>query len=90
MGTQACHGSEDCEAGAANRPGSTRKRRLVRLDDGSLVVLPTNIYRQAGGLKLDLSLGGIRINGERCTMKNRAFNFGVLHGFSRENILALR
>lgn len=69
---------------------SSRRQRVVRADDGTLYALPTNVYKQAGGLKLDLSLGGVRINGEKCTMKNRAFNFGVLPGITRENILALR
>lgn len=69
---------------------SLKRRRLLRLEDGNLIVLPTNIYKQAGGVKLDLSLGGFRIDGEKCTLKNRAFNFGVLQGFTRENLLALR
>ena len=67
-----------------------RKRRLLRLESGRLVVLPTNVYKQGGGVKLDLALGGFRINGEKCTVKNRAFNFGVLQGFTEENLLALR
>ena len=67
-----------------------KRRRLLRLEGGELVVLPTNIYKQAGGVKLDLSLGGFRLDGEKCTLKNRAFNFGVLQGFTKENLLALR
>lgn len=82
-------GSEDSSSDLL-KTGTPRRRRLVRLDNGSVVVLPTNIYRQAAGVKLDLSLGGLRLNGERPTMKNRAFNFGVLPGINRENILALR
>lgn len=72
------------------KAGAPKRRRLLRLEDGTLVVLPTNIYKQAGGVKLDLSLGGIRLNDNRCTVKNRAFNFGLLQGFTRENLLALR
>lgn len=82
-------GNEDI-ASDLLKTGTPRRRRLVRLDNGSVVVLPTNIYRQAAGVKLDLSLGGLRLNGERPTMKNRAFNFGVMPGINRENILALR
>eukprot|EP00752_Nemacystus_decipiens_P009158 g8180.t1 len=66
-----------------------KRKRLLRLQGGDLVVIPTNIYRQAGGLKLDITLGGFRIDGEKCTLKNRAYNFGVLPGFTRENLLAL-
>lgn len=83
----AANGSEVSVSRSALIP---KKRRLLRLEDGSLVVLPTNIYKQAGGVKLDLSLGGFRIDREKCTMKNRAFNFGMLRGFTRENLLTLR
>ena len=69
---------------------SLKRKRLLRLEGGDLVVIPTNIYKQAGGLKLDITLGGFRIDGEKCTLKNRAYNFGVLPGFTRENLLALR
>lgn len=62
----------------------------MRLESGDSVVIPTNIYRQAGGVKLDITLGGFRIDNEKCTLKNRAYNFGVLPGFTRENLLALR
>lgn len=88
----ACHGI----AISAKAPGSTKavsapkRKRLLRLEDGDLVVIPTNIYKQAGGLKLDITLGGFRIDNEKCTLKNRAYNFGVLPGFTRENLLALR
>lgn len=77
--------------GAGSKTASVPKRkRLLRLEGGDLVVIPTNVYKQAGGLKLDITLGGFRIDGEKCTMKNRAYNFGVLPGFTRENLLALR
>ncbi|CAM9089952.1 unnamed protein product, partial [Scytosiphon promiscuus] len=78
-------------AGPGTRTVSTpKRRRLLRLEGGDLIVIPTNIYKQAGGVKLDITLGGFRIDNEKCTLKNRAYNFGVLPGFSRENILALR
>lgn len=67
-----------------------KRKRLLRLEGGGLVVIPTNIYKQAGGVKLDITLGGFRIDNEKCTLKNRAYNFGVLAGFTRENLLALR
>lgn len=77
--------------GIGSKAASVPKRkRLLRLEGGDLVVIPTNIYKQAGGLKLDITLGGFRIDGEKCTLKNRAYNFGVLPGFTRENLLALR
>ncbi|CAM9432032.1 unnamed protein product, partial [Hapterophycus canaliculatus] len=77
--------------GLGGRTVSTpKRRRLLRLEGGDLIVIPTNIYKQAGGVKLDITLGGFRIDNEKCTLKNRAYNFGVLPGFSRENILALR
>lgn len=76
---------------ATTKPAAAPKRkRLMRLESGELVVIPTNIYRQAGGVKLDITLGGFRIDNEKCTLKNRAYNFGVLPGFTRENLLALR
>lgn len=78
------------EDGSGVKAAAPKRRRLLRLDNGGLAVLPTNIYKQAGGVKLDLSLGSFRIDGDKCTMKNRAFNFGVLPGFTKENLLALR
>eukprot|EP00903_Cladosiphon_okamuranus_P011713 g11016.t1 len=78
------------DKGIGSKAASVPKRkRLLRLEGGDLVVIPTNIYKQAGGLKLDITLGGFRIDGEKCTLKNRAYNFGVLPGFTRENLLAL-
>lgn len=74
----------------AKTTSAPKRKRLLRLEGGDLAVIPTNIYKQAGGLKLDITLGGFRIDGEKCTLKNRAYNFGVLPGFTRENLLALR
>lgn len=77
--------------GVGSKASSALKRkRLMRLEGGDLVVIPTNIYKQAGGMKLDITLGGFRIDGEKCTLKNRAYNFGALPGFTRESLLALR
>lgn len=91
----AVHNSSVASNGAGTGPGAKtastpKRRRLLRLEGGDLIVIPTNIYKQAGGVKLDITLGGFRIDNEKCTLKNRAYNFGVLPGFSRANILALR
>ncbi|CAM9238969.1 unnamed protein product [Ectocarpus sp. 4 AP-2014] len=77
-------------AATTKSAAAPKRKRLMRLESGDLVVIPTNIYRQAGGVKLDITLGGFRIDNEKCTLKNRAYNFGVLPGFTRENLLALR
>jgi len=88
----ACHGIaiSSKASGSTKAASAPKRKRLLRLEGGDLVVIPTNIYKQAGGVKLDITLGGFRIDNEKCTLKNRAYNFGVLPGFTRENILALR